>query len=193
MRACFTTLGIAATTTLILALAMAPANAIDNQEVAASVTAGGLSATVSGAVLSSVSLGPQSAQVASGISASLWQLTDARGSGAAWTLSASGTDFVSAAGTEDLTPRTLPIGNLVITPGVVTASAGADNAPLTSPVTMTGAAQALVTTSGNLKGTFTLRPTFDLTVPANAFRSNFALGTTGTVNPYIATITFTIA
>ena len=36
-------------------------------------------------------------------------------------------------------------------------------------------------------------PLFSLTVPANAFRSNFAGVYGDTLNPYIAAITFTIA
>ena len=44
------------------------------------------------------------------------------------------------------------------------------------------------------KGTFTLAPTFNLSVPANTYRSNYsaAIGSTA-VNPYVSTITFTIA
>jgi hypothetical protein len=58
---------------------------------------------------------------------------------------------------------------------------------------MSGQPQVLVAATGAYKGTFTLTPSFALTVPANAFRSNFTTGTSGTVNPYVSTITFTIA
>lgn len=193
MRTSIMTAGIATAAAVFLGVALSPANAIDNENVSASVTGGGLTAAVSGASLSSVALGSASTQIASGITSRVWTITDARGSGAAWGLTASGTDFISAAGTVDSTPRTLPIGNLVITPGIVASAGGADTAPLTSPVTMSGQPQVLVTAPGDYKGTFSLTPTFALTVPANAFRSNFAEGTSGTVNPYVSTITFTIA
>lgn len=105
------------------------------------------------------------------------------------------TPFTSAAGTVDTVERQLAADNLVITPGAVTAGDGSDTAPTAAPaapVTMSGTAQALVS-STSAKGTFTLTPAFDLTVPANAFRSNYAGVYGKTVNPYIATITFTIA
>ena len=193
MRALIKTAGITATTAVLLALALTPAHATDNEEISAAVTGGGLTAVVSGASLSSVALDDSSSQLASGVAESLWIITDARGSGAAWGLTASGTDFVSAAGTADTMPRTLPIENLVITPGVVTSAGGADTAPLTSPVAMAHRPLVLVTATGDYKGTFTLTPSFDLTVPANAFRSNFKTGASGAVNPYVSTITFTIA
>lgn len=194
MRIFLKAAAVAVTTAALLTVSFSPANAIDNQIVSGNVTAGGLSAAVSGASLSSVALGSATSQVASGSANSTWTITDARGSGAAWSLTASGTDFTSAAGSVDTTPRTLPIGNLVINPGTVTAAGGADNAPSTSPVTMTNSAQPLVGASaGGYKGTFTLTPSFALTVPANAFRSNFATGNSGPLNPYISTLTFTIA
>ena len=193
MRALIKTVGVTATTAVLLSLALTPAHATDNEEIRAAVTGGGLTADVSGATLSSVALNNLSSQLASGKADTVWTITDARGSGAAWGLTASGTNFVSAAGDVDTTPRSLPIGNLVITPGVVTSAGGADTAPITSAVTMSNDPLVLVTAPGDRKGTFTLTPSFDLTVPANAFRSNFTTGVSGIVNPYVSTITFTIA
>lgn len=177
---------------LLLAFAASPAYA-DNEPVSTSVTAGGLSAAVSGATLSSVAIDGTTAKHSTGLASSTWSITDARGSGAAWGLTVSGTNFTSAAGDTDLTARTLPVGNLVVTAGTVTSGGGADTAPSGGVVTMSGTAQVLVAATGDYKGTFTLTPSFDLLVPANAFRSNFVSGTTGAINPYISTLTFTIA
>jgi len=109
-------------------------------------------------------------------------------------LSASATDFVSVKGTIDTEDRTLPASNLVITPGTITAGTGSDAAPTVGAVTISNVAQALVYTTTLGKGTFTLAPTFALNVPANTFRSNFS-GAIGNslLNPYVSTITFTIA
>ncbi|TFD90447.1 hypothetical protein [Cryobacterium serini] len=90
--------------------------------------------------------------------------------------------------------RTLPASNLVITPGTITAGTGSDAAPTVGAVTISNVAQSLVYTTTLGKGTFTLAPTFDLNVPADTYRSNYsaAIGSTA-VNPYVSTITFTIA
>lgn len=102
---------------------------------------------------------------------------------------------MSAAGNGiDTTARTLPVGNLTITFGVVTAGAGSDTAPTTSPVTLSGTEQTLVAPAqGCGKGSYTVSPEFSLAVPANAYRSNFVGAVGSAVNPYVSTITFTIA
>ena len=177
---------------VLLAVAAVPAYAA-NDPVSATVTAGGLTAQVTGATLSSVALDGTSVKHATGPASGIWKITDARGTGAAWGLTASGTDFTSAAGDTDLTPRTLPVGNLLITPGIISSGAGSDAAPQGTPITVSSQPQVIVSATGNFKGTFSLTPNFDLTVPGNAFRSNFVSGTSGAVNPYIATLTLTIA
>lgn len=124
-----------------------------------------------------------------------WTITNARGSSAAWSLSVSATDFVSAAGSIDTVERTVPVENLTITPGIVTArtSEGADAAPRTEPVTVSGLPQALVWTGTLGKGTFTLTPEFSLSVPPNAYRSNFSGAVDSSeVNPFVSILTFTI-
>ena len=125
-----------------------------------------------------------------------WTITNARGSSAAWSLSVSATDFISAAGTLDSLERTLVVENLTITPGVVTAntSEGADAAPTAAPVIVSDQPQALVWTSTMGKGTYTLTPKFSLSVPPNAYRSNFSGAIDGSaVNPFVSVLTFTIA
>lgn len=178
---------------IILILAASPANASSDQPIAASVAGGGVSAVVSAVSLSNVTLDGTSAKHAAGVAASGWSVTDARGTGSAWGLTVSGTDFTSAAGDTDLTVRTLPIGNLVITAGTITAGTGADAAPATAVVTTSAIDQSMLVSSENHKGTYTFTPSFDLQVPINAFRSNFVHGTSGAVNPYVATLTFTVA
>ncbi|SFH78696.1 MULTISPECIES: WxL domain-containing protein [Cryobacterium] len=183
---------ITTTTGVLLGLALSPAYAADTDTVDATVSAGTLSFAASAPdSMTSVMLDGISNKTSTG-QAPQWKVVNARGTAAPWTLSASVTPFTSAAGSVDTVERELAANNLVITPGSVTAGTGSDAAPTTAPVTMSGTAQALVSSTSG-KGTFTLTPVFDLTVPANAFRSNYAGDDGVTVNPYIATITFTIA
>lgn len=192
MHALVKGIGIIATTGVLLGLALSPAYAADTDTVDATVSAGLLTFEASAPnSMTGVTLDGISNKTSTG-TAPQWKVVNARGTAAAWTLSASVTPFTSAAGTVDTVERQLAANNLVITPGSVTAGDGSDAAPTAAPVTMSGTAQALVS-STSAKGTFTLTPVFDLTVPANAFRSNYAGAYGETVNPYIATITFTIA
>ncbi|WP_146069451.1 WxL domain-containing protein [Cryobacterium sp. Y11] len=172
-----------------------PASADSTDTVQFTVMSGGLQSTVSAPRgMSRVVLG--SGEQRSTGTAAPWTISDARGSGASWTLSASASDFTSAPGTsaDELVPRTIAVTNLVITPGTVVAAGGADTAPDTAAVTMSTLAQALVSApvSGTgAKGSFVLAaPLFSLDIPANAFRSN--VGVDG-VHPYTSTIVFTIA
>ncbi|MDH6237637.1 WxL domain-containing protein [Cryobacterium sp. CG_9.6] len=179
----------------MLGLVVSPASAdIPDDTITVSVTAGLLSASAFAPdAMTDVVLDGTNTNTSTG-TAPEWTVTNARGSDAAWSLSASATDFTSAAGSIDTTARVLDIGNLIITPGTVTAGTGSDDAPTTAPVTMSTTAQALVTSATLGKGSYTLTPTFGLSVPANSFRSNFS-GVVGSspINPYISTITFTIA
>ncbi|TFB56295.1 hypothetical protein E3O23_00700 [Cryobacterium tagatosivorans] len=130
-------------------------------------------------------------QAATG-SSTQWSITDARGTGAAWTVSVSATVPTSAAGTTELVARTLPVGNLTITPGAITAGAGSDAAAgIIAPALTTS--HALVAAEATHKGTYTLTSSFSLAIPANAFRSNYAVGSSGALNPYTTTVTYTIA
>ena len=195
MRAFTTTAGIIVATGILLGVALSPAQAADSTDTLNStITGGNLTANPTAPdTMSAVVLDGVNSQSSTG-NAATWTITNARGTNTAWSLSASATDFVSAAGTVDTTARTLPASNLVITPGTVTAGAGSDAAPTTAAVTISNVAQSLVYTTTLGKGTFTLAPIFALSVPANTYRSNFsaAVGSTA-VNPYVSTITFTIA
>ncbi|WP_051973011.1 WxL domain-containing protein [Cryobacterium sp. MLB-32] len=195
MHASIKTAGIIAATGILLGVALSPANATPNtDDISSTVSAGFLTAFATAPdTMTGVTLNGSTSQYSTG-TATGWTITNARGTNAAWSLSASATDFTSAAGSVDTTARTLPIGNLIVTPGTVTAGSGSDAAPSTSAVTMSTSAQALVTSPSAGRGTYTLTPGYSLEVPANAFRSNF-VGTVGSsdVNPYVSTITFTIA
>ena len=185
---------VALGTCVVLAVAATPAVA-DSNSVDSTVSGGSLTEMTSGATLSGVTLDGSSTQTATGTASSQWSITDARGTGAAWTLSVAATDFTSAAGTVETTARTLPAADLTITPGTVTAGTGAD-APTNitaSPLTASTSAQALVAAAGPDKGSYTLTPTFSLAVPANAYRSNYsgAVGSSA-LNPYTSTLTYTI-
>ena len=195
MHAFTTTAGIILATGILFGVALSPAQAVDGTDTLnATITGGNLTADPTAPdAMTAVVLDGLNAQSSTG-TAPIWTITNARGTNTAWSLSASATDFVSAAGTVDTTERTLPASNLVITPGAITAGTGSDAAPTAEAVTMSNVAQSLVYTATLGKGTFTLAPIFDLSVPANTYRSNYAAAIgSGTVNPYVSTITFTIA
>jgi hypothetical protein len=181
---------------LIAALSPSAKAVTSSDEISVSIVGGALTAVVSAPTrMTPVTLDGRSSYSSVGSPAE-WTITNARGSGAAWSLSVSATDFVSAAGTLDTIERTVDVENLTITPGIVMpgTSAGADAAPTADPVTVSAQAQALVWTSTLGKGTFTLTPEFSLSVPPNAFRSNFSGAIDGsTVNPFVSVLTFTIA
>ena len=193
MRTLTKTAGIIVATGILFGVALSPAQA-DTDTVNATISGGSLIADPTAPdAMSAVVLDGVNAQASTG-TAPLWTITNARGTNSAWSLSASATNFVSAAGTVDKDARTLPASNLVITPGTITAGTGSDAAPTVKAVTISNVAQALVYTTTLGKGTFTLAPTFDLSVPANTYRSNYpATIGSGAVTPYVSTITFTIA
>jgi hypothetical protein len=181
-----------------LAVGPSPSASADttSDTISSAILGGALSAVVSAPTqMSPVILDGRSNRASIG-RPDVWTITNARGSSAAWSLSVSATDFISAPGTLDTVERTVAVKNLTITPGIVTAhtSEGADTAPTTEPVTVSGLPQALVWTSTLGKGTFTLTPEFSLNVPLNAYRSNFSGGIDGSVvNPFVSILTFTIA
>ncbi len=120
-----------------------------------------------------------------------WTATDARGTGAAWSVVASATDLVSA-GTPN---RVIPSSALAITTGTVTAGTGADAA--SGIATATGAAfttpsgpgqtnVSLLSTSGPHRGAYTFTPSLGITIPATALASYVGA-------PYTTTITVTIS
>ena len=182
---------ILGSTGILLSGAISPAMA---EQVGSAVAGGDLKATTAVATLAGVTLDGYNQDV-TGVSTE-WTITDARGTGVKWALSASATNLTSAAGSFDTTPRTIAVGNLSITPGTVTAEPGSDaSTNIAAPLLqLSTSEQPLVSTPGESKGSYTLTPTFSLTIPANAYRSNYAAAIGSTLlNPYISTITFTIA
>jgi hypothetical protein len=156
---------------------------------------GTLSVETKPVALSSVSLNGLTTQAAVATS-DPWTVSDARNTGEPWTLTVSATDFVSAAGTVDISERVLSSANLVISPGIITQSAGPDPVDGITPetVTLRNTAQPLLWTLGGNTGTYSFSPGFSLSIPANAFRSNFSGSVNGTAaNPYISTVTYTIS
>jgi hypothetical protein len=179
--------------TAAVALATTPAFA-DN--VQATITGGALSVTTAGATLSGVTLNGTS-QVASGDASAPWSISDNRGSGAGWTVAVTATTPTSIAGSSDLVARTLPVANLSMSTGTIVAGTGSDaitNITGATDLPMSVTAQTLVSSSGTNKGSYALTPSFELAVPANAYRSNFvgAVGSTAVI-PYVSTLTYTIA
>lgn len=178
------------------AFAVAHTTAPVTDTISVAISGGALTAIVTAPeAMSAVTLDGTTTQNSIG-SAEEWTVTNARGSGAAWSLSASATDFVSAPGSIDADARILPAASLTITPGTVTAYNGgvADAAPETEPVVMSHEAQAIVWSPGLGKGAFAMTPTFSITIPANAYRSNFSSELeTSPQNPYVSVLTFTIS
>lgn len=182
---------ILVTSAVALTIGLAPASA---DVVDSTISGGTLTATTYGATLTGVTLDGSNTQTSTGNASSEWTVTDARGTGSAWALSVSASTPTSAAGTDDSTPRTIPVSGLTITPGTITAGAGSDSAAtIAAPaLTLSTSSQALVSTSGQNMGTYTLTPAFSLAIPANAYRSNYAVGASGAQNPYTSTITYTM-
>ncbi len=184
--------GALAAAGLLVGLGSLPAHA---DTVDSTISGGLLTASESAASLSTVTLDGTDAQTSTGVAASAWSVTDARGTGSTWTLSVSASDLVSAAGSVETTARTIPASALTVTPGAVTAGSGADAVSnITGPaLTLSNSSQALLSAAGPDKGTYTFTPTFSLAVPANAYRSNYsgAVGSSA-LNPYTSTLTYTI-
>jgi hypothetical protein len=194
MRKIIKAAGILAAAGILLTAAL-PAATADTVE--STRTGGALTVTTSGATLTGVLLDGAD-KVATGTSSSPWSISDARGTGANWSLSVTASAPISAAGSElsESTVRTLPVGGLTITPGLVVASSGADAVlGISAPaLAMSGSAQALVSAVGSHMGTYTLNLSYSLAVPANSYRSNY-VGAVGSaaLNPYVSTLTYTFA
>jgi hypothetical protein len=178
--------------TCILVAPPAMADTVDS-----TVSGANLTVTTSGATLAGVTLDGTTKTTAAAASTSAWSIKDARGTGAAWAVSVTATTPTSAAGSAETTARTIAVGNLKMSTGTVTA--GTDSDPVTNITGSTNlalgtTAQSLISSSGTNKGSYELTPTYTLTVPANAFRSNYsgAVGSTA-LNPYVSTLTYTIA
>lgn len=164
------------------------------QPVTASVIGGNLTASVSGpASPLTVTLDGSPTLSTTSSALSPWKIVDARGSGAPWGLSVSGTDFVSAPGDTDTTARSLPIGDLSISPGTIVSSSGSTVIPTGGTLQISGTSQVLITAAANARGSFTFTPQYALVVAGTAYRSNYTSGSSGAVNLYTSTLTFTIS
>lgn len=129
--------------------------------------------------------------------AATWTITDARLVSQPWTVTISATDPTSAAGTVETTARSIAASNLVVSTGVFTGDLLSDpptNILGASNLVLSSTPQTLASTTGNSQGIYSYTPTFSLTMPANAFRSNYsgAVGSSS-LNPYTSTITVTIS
>lgn len=127
----------------------------------------------------------------------VWTITDLRLTDQPWTVSISATSPTSAAGTVETTPRTVAASNLTVSTGSITADVGSDpavNIAGSTNLVLSTSPQTLVSATGNSTGVYTFIPTFQFTMPGNAFRSNYsgAVGSSS-LNPYSSTITVTIA
>lgn len=156
---------------------------------------GTLTATSDSVTMTGVSLNGTSTQYSTGQSAG-WSIADLRDNGAGWTMSVSATDLTSAGGSVETIPRTLPASNLRIETGPITSSSGTDStANLTVfPLVMSNSSQSLVVSSGSNRGTYAFNPSFQLSIPAEAFRSNYSGDINASpLNPYITMLTVTIS
>lgn len=183
---------ISAAAMLLAVVLMAPAAGAD--ETSIQVDGGDLSTTSSNVTFGNATL-TGADQTVNASADSEWSTTDARGTGAAWNVTASSTDLVSAAGTVETTERTIAVNNLAVTVGTVTAGTNSDPADTltaAADLALSGTDQDLLSSAGDNKGTYSYTPGFDLNIPANAYRSNYEgeVGTTA-LNPYTATVTIT--
>lgn len=181
--------------TVIAVILVLPAIA-QAETVSGTLLPGSLSVSVSNVSYSDTTLTGAS-QTISANASSAWTAIDARGTGAAWSVSIAATTPTSAAGTVESAARTIAVGNLAISTGSITAAAGSDgtgNLTGASSMALSNSAQTLLSSSGASKGTYTFTPSVAFTIPANAYRSNYA-GTVGSssLNPYVSTITVTVA
>lgn len=179
---------------VVLALAV-PATA-RAESVTSTLVGGALSLTASNVSFANATL-TGSNQTVTANASSAWTAIDARGTGAAWSLSISATTPTSAAGTVETTARTIAISNMSVSTGSFTAGTGSDatsNLTGSTNLALSTSSQTLASASGTTKGAYTFTPSFSFTIPANAYRSNYA-GTVGSssLNPYTSTITVTIA
>jgi hypothetical protein len=164
----------------------------------ASVTVAGaaLSLTTSSFSFSNATLTGAN-QSSSASASSAWTSIDPRGTGASWAITVTGVNLTSAAGTIETTARTIGVGNLTLSTGSITAGTGSDAATGITGSTnlaLTTSAQTLVSATADHKGTYTFTPSMGLTVPANAYRSNYSTVVgSSSLNAYSGTLTVTLA
>lgn len=143
------------------------------------VSAGSLSLSApASTTLSAVTLAA-SAQTSTG-SVGSTIVTDNRGSGAGWTLSATLSHFTCCTPT-----RTITVTNLTITPGSVTTNAGTANATGGSAHTFTTTTDATTLMSAGTDqgmGQYTINPSLSLSVPVGSYAGAYTATITTTVS-----------
>lgn len=184
---------IACTALVVSVLPLAAAHA---QVASISISGGSLSIATANFSFSAATLTGAN-QTASTNAASAWSAIDPRGTGASWTVSITGANLTSAAGSVETTARTIAAANLAVNTGSFTAGTGSDAASGitgSTSLALSTSPQTLVSATADHKGTYTYTPSLDLTIPANAYRSNYS-GTVGSsaLNAYQATLTVTVA
>jgi hypothetical protein len=191
-KAAAVSLGLAALVTGVAAPGAAWADTVES-----TVSGSNLTVTTSGATLSGVTLNGATQTTPSASSTSAWTIKDSRGTGAVWSVSVSATTPTSAAGTAETTARTIAVSNLKASTGTITPGTDSDSATGitgSTDLALSTSSQTLISATADHKGTYTLTPTYTLSVPANAYRSNWPGAVdTGSLNPYSSTLTYTIA
>ena len=151
------------------------------------ISGGSLSVTPANVTLSAVTLDGTDQTSTSAAASNSWTAVDARGTGAGWHLTIDSTDFTSGAKTIDISATDQEF-KIQLLDANVTATAG-NTKPTSSATSLTliptAPAAALTFASAALNagmGSYSVKPNFELEIPAETFVS------TGT---YTATITLT--
>lgn len=121
-----------------------------------------------------------------------WTVIDARGNGQPWTIAISATDFISAAGITESTPRRIDISKVRVSSGIVTAGSGSDAAPPAVDLQMSQFQQSFISAEGAARGNFHFSPTFSWSDRFVAPNPNHRVGHDGASNPFISTMTVTV-
>lgn len=159
------------------------------------VTGGVLSITSPNFTAASVTLDGTN-QTVNTSAATPWTALDARGTGAAWTVTASSTNLVSTLTSNP--DRVIASSNIAFTSNAVTAAAGADpatgitGASAAAFTVPTGAGQTNVTVlnaPAPHRGSYTFTPSLGISIAPTTAASYTGAGST----PYTATLTVTIA
>ena len=202
-------IAIAAASVVALTALQPGAAHADTTTANAILTAGGFSVTTNGSAfqfgtqaLTGVDT-PLTAASSGGTASGAWAIVNARGTDTSWSVSIyASTDLVSAAGASgpDSSARSILKGQMAVTTGSVTPSAGSDAAALTTAnvanMPAAGSPATIVTANvGGSKGTFTFTPQLTINVPAKAYRSNCNDNSSPCTawNPYISTLNVTIS
>jgi hypothetical protein len=192
-------LAVSATVAAVAAVSLFPGVAqADDEPVTTTLTGGTLALTSFGFALGPRNLTGADQVFAAVDSSTGWSVNDARGTTGAWTVTVSGTDLTSVAGTGAgyNTIKTLGNENMKLNAPTVTPGAGADATPPTGTAINaidTTAATLVASAVGGSKGLYNFTPAMVLTVPANTQASNYATGATGPQNAHTATLTVTLA